>query len=84
MLNVPPGYYAVTGAATVFNIDSDPQFFDCAINDGNRFGGRLDGVRSMTIPVLGTFTGPGTIRMTCAGFRMQMTTSSALQAIKVG
>jgi hypothetical protein len=85
-LTVPAGTYAVSAVANVFNRDfTDPQDVDCALNGGNKFKGRVDDdANLMTISLLDRFTGPGTIRLACAGFNINMTNSSVIQAIKVG
>jgi hypothetical protein len=87
LLSVPAGTYAVTGVGIVVNNDGDFQFANCSINGGLQFGAIIPAIGDgdlVAIPVLGTFTGPGTITLTCVGFRIQMVANSALQAIKVG
>jgi len=86
-LTVPGGTYAVSAAAVVANYDGDYQDANCTINGGNKFGARVGGLGdadTVTIPLLGTYTGPGTIFLTCAGFRIGLLANSTLQAIKVG
>ena len=88
VLNVPAGTDAVTAAAGVFNADGDPQTAVCAINGGNVFTVRLDGINdgvdTATVPLVGTFTGPGAITLTCTGFNVHLLNSSEVQAVKVG
>lgn len=86
-LTVPGGTYAVSAAAVVSNYDGDYQDANCSINGGNKFGARIGGLGgddTVTVPLLATYTGPGTIFLNCGGYKIAMLAGSTIQAIKVG
>jgi len=83
-LAVPSGTYAVSASAIVFNGSTTQRDVDCALNGGNKFVAELEGGAIMTIPLLGSFTGPGTISLDCTGFNILLYSNSVVQAIKVG
>ena len=81
-LTVPAGTYAVSAVAQVYNVDPDPQTAVCTLL-GNQFGERVMET-SGNVALLGTFTGPGNITLTCSGFNIVMESNSMIVAVKVG
>jgi hypothetical protein len=86
-LSVPEGRYAVTAVARVRNSDPDPQTADCSFPHSQPFRARLGGYQDagyeLAIPLLGVFTGPGTISVTCTGYGIVLS-NSWVQVIKMG
>lgn len=96
-LQLPAGFYAVSGKASVKNGDSgDEQDADCGLSTGDRTHVRLgqggavapapnadSNVHSVAVQDLLTLTAPGTVSMWCATFRGSAFLAK-VTAIKVG
>jgi hypothetical protein len=65
--------------ATVFGLPGAGVAFAAIPTNGNVFNARLagrDGSDEATISLLGSFTGPGTVRLACTGFNIFMQENS--------
>jgi hypothetical protein len=70
----PAGSYLVIGYAKVGNGDGDTQNAACTINGNVAINESIIGGSSEIVPVIGTITlaAPGTIGMSCGGFRISV------------
>lgn len=94
-INLPAGYYALSGKASVYNVDgSDPQSAECGLSTGDSTRVRLDSgpstagdadsnQTSVAVQDLLSLSSPGSVSMWCATFRGRAEMGK-LTALKVG